>query len=58
MPTKTTSDKLRINLYMPQKLHHAATVLAERRGSSLSQIIRDALLAYVKTELPKVRDDA
>ena len=52
------SDKVRVNFYMPPKLHHAATVLAERRGASFSQIVRDALLAYVKVELPKERGDA
>ena len=52
------SDKVRVNFYLPPKLHQAAQTLADRRGSSFSQIVRDALLAHVKIELQKERDGA
>jgi hypothetical protein len=50
-------DPHRINLIMPRKLASAMTTLADRRGTSFSQLVRQACLDHLRHELPKMRDE-
>ena len=52
------NDKIRLNFFVPEKLHVATKALAKRRGTNVSQVIRDALLEYVRTELQKEKSGA
>ena len=47
------TKKVRVNFFLPETLDKAARALAERRGSPLSGVFRDALLRYVREELQK-----
>jgi metal-responsive CopG/Arc/MetJ family transcriptional regulator len=49
-------SKTRINVFFPDKVLQAAKVLAQRRGTSLSEVVRESLRAYVVTELSKEKD--
>ena len=53
---KTPTDKTRINVYLPTTLLVAARVIAKRRGSTYSEIIRTALKEYVTAELRKEKE--
>lgn len=44
-------EKTRVNVVLPERLLQAAKLLADRRGTSYSQIIRSALREYVIEEL-------
>lgn len=47
------SKTVRINVVLPQQSHNVAKFLAERRGTTVSDIVRTALGEYVQAELLK-----
>ena len=46
-------SKTRINLLVPENLYRAATTRAERRGTSMTEVIRTAIREYVGQGLKK-----
>ncbi len=50
--------KTRVNVFLPDKLLHATKVLAGKRATSYSEIIRQATASFVLAELKKERDTA
>ena len=52
------TDNVRINTFMEPKILHALKTLARRRGTTYSQLIRDACRAYVVAELKKEKETA
>ena len=55
-PKTTPTGKVRFNTLLPIKLLKGVTALAHRRGTSNSEIIREALRQYVIQELKKEKD--
>lgn len=53
---RTKTDTVRVNSYIPTKLLHAAKALARQRGISYSEIMRSALLEYVRAESKKLAE--
>ena len=54
--TASPQKKVRINVLLPQNLLAAARLLANRRGSSYSDVVRTALHRYVQEELRKEQE--
>lgn len=52
------TDNKRINVFMEPKVLDALKVLAKRRGTTYSELIRTAAREYVVTELKRERDAA
>ncbi len=47
------TDNIRVNVFMEPKILHALKTLAVRRGTTYSQLIRDASRTFVIAELKK-----
>ncbi len=52
------TDNVRINTFMEPKILHALKTLARRRGTTYSQLIRDACRQFVIQELKRERETA
>ncbi len=47
------TDNIRVNIFMEPKVLQALKTLARRRGTTYSQLIRDASRTFVITELKR-----
>ena len=56
MPRQKTDSK-RVNLYLPNNYIRAAKALAKRKGISFSELMRSAMVDYIRTEALKVKQD-
>ena len=52
------TDNVRVNIFMEPKVLQALKALAKRRGTTYSQLIRDASRAFVVIELKKEKEAA
>ncbi len=50
------TDNIRINTFMEPKILHALKTLAKRRGTTYSQLIRDACRQFVIRELKREKE--
>ncbi len=50
------TDNVRINTFMEPKILHALKTLAKRRGTTYSQLIRDASREFVIRELKREKE--
>ncbi len=50
------TDNVRINTFMEPKILHALKTLAKRRGTTYSQLIRDACRQFVIRELKREKE--
>jgi post-segregation antitoxin (ccd killing protein) len=50
---REATDSTRINLYVPNRLLGAARRLAKYQGITLSELVRTALVAYIRSELTR-----
>ena len=48
---REATGSVRINLYMPAKLWGIVQKLAKRRGQTYSELVRQAVIEYIKREL-------
>ncbi len=51
------TKKVRLNFYLEPKIDEACRRLATLRGNTLSQFMREALVAHCRVELDKVKQD-
>lgn len=50
---RPSTDSERVNVYIPKKVMKAARVLAAIRGTTYSEVIRNATREYVVAEINK-----
>lgn len=48
---RESTKSSRVNLYMPDKLWGIVRKLAKRRGQTYSELVRMAVMEYIKREL-------
>ena len=48
---RESTKSTRVNLYMPDKLWKIVRQLAKRRGQTYSELVRTAVIEYIKREL-------
>jgi len=51
------APSVRVNVYLEPKLLNATRILADRRGSTMSDLFRTALRQYVVAELKREREE-
>lgn len=56
--SRPKTDTVRINIFMNNKVLKALKTLATRRGTSVSQLIRDASRSFVIKELKKEQESS
>ena len=57
MPRPKT-DSTRVNVYLPNQYIRAAKALATRQGISFSELMRSAMVAYIRSEALRVKKDS
>jgi hypothetical protein len=50
------TDSSRINMYLPNRPVAIAKALATRRGISFSELMRTALVEYLRKEIPREKN--
>ena len=50
------TDNIRVNIFMEPKVLHALKTLATRRGTTYSQLVRDACREFAVTQLKAERN--
>ena len=55
MPRPATNST-RINFYIPDKVHSALRIIANRRATSVSELIRNACQTYAVQEAKKIKE--
>jgi predicted DNA-binding protein len=53
---RPSRDMIRTNMYLPVKLKDAMKMLAKKQGRSYSDMVRQVMTEYVKTEITKLKN--
>lgn len=51
------NDPVRVNLKMPRKLSDAITIIAAKRGLSVSELVRKACIAFVREQAAQLAQE-
>ena len=56
MMARTKTDSTRTNVYLPNTLKGAGEQLARHRGITFSELVRTALMVYIRTEVDRLKE--